>query len=253
MPHMNFTTITSVSKSLFFFILFIGGILWSSLFAFSRVSTNVVKTPYGVLEQNGVSMVFHQGDVLNPYIKISPFDDYVYLPNGKKEHVFNEKEEQSVKTSMSFWEKVQFHFSTMFHTSSSLSWHVSSEKREIIYTASLSEKELGIKRQIIKDSTKVVGYGNALVLCHGCVVTDTDRIFFSGVYATNMKLSLAVNNSLTPILVGEQLPETERLFIRKDGKKLFQLDSSGEVSYQEPWRLLEIKSKSPDQKVEIYL
>ncbi len=251
---MNFTTITSVSKNLFFLILFIGGILWSSLFAFSRLSTNVVKTPYGVLEQNGVSIVFHQGDVLNPYLKLSPFDDYVYLTNGKKEHVFNAKEEKNVKTKMSLWEKVQFHFSTMFYNTTSLSWSAVSEKREIIYTASLAEKELGINRQIIKGSSKgIIGYGNALVLCHGCVVTDTDRIFFSGVYTTNNKLSLAANDSLTPILISEQLPEIESLFIRKDGKKLFQLNSSGEVSYQEPWRLLEIKSKSPNQKVEVYL
>ena len=251
---MNFTTITSVFKSLFFLTLFTWGTLWSSLFAFSRLSTNSVKTPYGVLEQNGVSIVFHQGDVLNPYLKLSPFDDYVYLTNGKKEHVFNAKEEKSVETKMSFLEKVQFHLATMFHKTTSLSWHAVSEKREIIYTASLSEKELGINRQIIKDSTKgIIGYGNALVLCHGCIVTDQTRVFFTGVYTTNNKLSLAANDSLTPILVSEQLPETESLFIRKDGKKLFQLNSDGEVSYQEPWRLLEIKSKNPTQKVEVYL
>lgn len=238
----------------------IGGFLLiaflSSYRVFSQMTASVLRTPFGVLEENGKSLLYHQGNAKNPLLKVSPFDDYIYLANGEKKHLFDESNKVSTSVLHSPLDAFFYHVRQLTFPVNTLTFHIAGEDGDVLYTASLSAKSLTVSRDITKISEQIVAYGNAAVMCNQCLITDSSNtVYFSGVYTTNQKLFTASTKHFTPLLIREDLPVgVSQIYIANtDGKRLWGITGNDVIHYEEPWRLLEVKSISPIQNLQINL
>lgn len=251
---MKNNTILSLTVKIFVFLIFVLLGLKSMRESFSEVPPVALRTPYGILEENGASLLYHMGNSAEPLLKFSPFDDYVYLATGEKQHVIDLQEAKKNKSFRSFSSNFRYHFNALTLKNPEFVWTAQASERREIYTARLEKGELTVKRRIIlPGKVQITGYGNAVVICQECLVTDRyARVFYSGVYATNKKLSLALSKRFTPVFIPAQLPsDVSVVEVIKGEKSVFTLPVTQEVFFYEPFRVLEFTSPISSQNIKL--
>jgi hypothetical protein len=252
---MKHTTLKAISLSLLMLCLFMSVSIVTIWQAFTPLSVSSLRTSTGVIEENGKGLYLHTGDIRSPLVKVSPFDDYVYHTDGTKVHIFDNYHFNDTGTVHSFSDAFSFYIHQLTFPTNTFTWTITGPDGTVRYMATWRDSLVTIERTVLEPQQPITAYGNSIVVCATCFITSSTSAYFTGVYSTNEKVLESITNAFTPVLITDALPlNVKNVTVRMNNGQPF-ITEKGDmgIRYEEPWHLIEVKSKTPKQVMTLSL
>ncbi len=221
-------------------LLLIGG-------ALTKHNTENVSQPTYQIKINQYSLNFYSADLTQELFKISPFDDYGYLGDYKEHFVSSETFKSSGDLSNGFSELLK----KLSFNQSVVSWTVYGKDGDSYsyQIDKLPQNSLKITRTI-KTKKSYSAFGQSLVLCSKCYLTDQNqRMYFNQETMTPELLSFAQSAGLSPTLISQSIIPTDAKTLtvvdaNLNPKLTVTINTNQQVFYDYKWNILEVVTRA---------
>lgn len=197
------------------------------------------------------SVSINKTDSSEQILRVSPFDDYIYV-NGTKDHPISSKDFSVSRDKTGFLNKF---LNGRLLSKTRVSWSMESKTGiKVDYQIeNLSPNEFKITRSAENPGSKIDAIGQSVLICSECLITDDkSRVFLTPELLTEEKLKLARSLNFSPVILNRNiLPnDVEKITVidkQKNRKATLYPQGSLEVYYYENWQVLEFKTWLGDQ------